>query len=159
MSLVYSSASLCFNWAISHQMSTTSSLSNSSKLLSNSITSMSSSPSGPSLSMVFQKLITSGSSEGRMAVMITCSEVPGTPGSCLACTTPSLSFSITSFGATVHNLFYQLLGDAFVSLVNEFSTYVLPRSSVCRLFGKPQQPLHPLKIWFSLQRTSYHTQP
>ena len=53
MSLVYRSASLCFNWAISHQMSTTSSLSNSSKLLSNLITSMSSSPSGPSLSMVF----------------------------------------------------------------------------------------------------------
>ena len=54
---------------------------------------MSSSPSGP-LSVVFQKLITSRSSEGRMAVTITCSEVPGTPGSHLTCTTPSLSFSI-----------------------------------------------------------------
>ena len=79
--------------------------------------------------MVFQKLITSGSSEGRMAVTITCSEVPGTPGSCL--TLPHLPYLFPyEFWSHFPQFVYQLLRDAFVSLVNEVSTYVLPGSTM-----------------------------
>ena len=111
-------------------MSTTLSLSNSSKLLSNSITSISSSPSGPSLSMVFLKLITSGSSEGEDGCHYHLFR--GARHSRFLFNTyyAFCIFFHLSFRATFHNLFYQLLGNALVSLVNKFSTYVLPGSTM-----------------------------
>ena len=102
--------------------------------------------------MVFQKLITSGSSEGENGCHYHL--LRGARHSRFLFNTYH-TFLIcfhSSFGATVHNLFYQLFGDAFVSLVNEFPTYVLPGSTVSIGFLVSLSSLYTLSKFSFLHR-------